>query len=379
MLKAIRSRLGLKLFVSYLVVIVVGVAVLATAAELAVPRSFDRHLASMGQMMGSMMPGSSDIDGDLFTSYRAAVTESLLIAATAAFAVAVVVSSLVSRRVVAPIRSMMAATSRIAEGYYHERLAIPGKLQADEMDELAQLAVSFNQMAAKLDQTEIMRRELIGDVAHELRTPLSTIKGTVEGLIDGVVQPSPEVYHQIYLEADRLQRLVTDLQELSRVESGLYRLDLKTINLEDLIDGVTARLQGQYDEKGVTLEKKLVGPVPQIVVDEDRMGQVLLNLVGNALQFTTAGGQVRIVGEGLADRAQIRVEDTGIGIPRENLPHVFTRFYRVEKSRARAGGGSGIGLTIAKHWVEAHGGSLRADSPGANRGSTVTIDLPLSL
>ncbi len=376
MLKAIRSHLGLKLFVSYLVVIVVGVAVLATTAELAIPRSFERHLAFMGQMMGDMMSGLSG--ADLFTSYRAAVTESLLVAGLAASAVAVVASIFVSRRVVAPIRNMMAATSRIAEGHYHERLAIPGTLQADEMDELAQLAVSFNRMAAKLDQTETMRLELIGDVAHELRTPLSTIKGSMEGLIDGVVQPSPEAYHQIYLEADRLQRLVTDLQELSRVESGSYRLDLKAISLEDLIDGVVARLRGQYDEKGVTLEKELVGPVPQIVVDEDRMGQVLLNLVGNALQFTPADGKVRVVGEGLADRAQIRVEDTGIGISSEYLSHVFTRFYRVEKSRARAGGGSGIGLTIAKHWVEAHGGSLRVDSPGTNRGSTFTIDLPLA-
>ncbi len=376
MLNAIRSHLGLKLFVSYLVVIVVGAAVLATAAELAIPRAFDRHMAPMGQMMGDMMSGTSGTD--LFVSYRAAFTESLLIAAIAAFAVAVVVSIFVSRRVVAPVRSMMAATSRIAEGHYRERLAIPGNLQADEMDELAQLAVSFNQMAATLDQTETLRRELIGDVAHELRTPLSTIKGSMEGLIDGVVQPSPEAYHQIYLEVDRLQRLVSDLQELSRVEAGAYHLELKTIGLGDLIDGAIARLQDQYDEKGVTLEKELPSPIPQVVVDEDRMGQVLLNLVGNALQFTPAGGQVRIVGEGLADRAQIRVEDTGIGIPREYLPRVFTRFYRVEKSRARAGGGSGIGLTIAKHWVEAHGGSLLADSPGANSGSTFTVDLPLS-
>ncbi len=375
MLKAIRSHLGLKLFVSYLVVIVVGAAVLATTAELAIPRSFDRHLATMGQLMGDMMSGASS--GDLFVSYRAAVTESLLIAAVAASAVAVVASIFVSRRVVAPIRSMMAATSRIAEGHYHERLAIAGNLQADEMDELAQLGVSFNQMAAKLDQTETLRRELIGDVAHELRTPLSTIKGSVEGLIDGVVQPSPEVYHQIYLEADRLQRLVTDLQELSRVEAGAYRLELATIGLGYLIDGVIARLQGQYDEKGVTLEMELVGPVPQVVVDEDRMGQVLLNLVGNALQFTPAGGTVRIVGESLADRAQIQVIDTGIGIPSEYLPNVFTRFYRVDKSRARSGGGSGIGLTISKYWVEAHGGSLLAESLGANRGSTFTVDLPL--
>ena len=375
MLKTIRRRLGAKLFVSYLVVIVVGVAVLSIAAELAIPRSFDRHMAMMGQMMGGM---SSGMGADLFSNFRAAVTESLFIAAAAALFVAVVASIFVSRRVVAPVRSMTAATSRIAEGLYQERVDIPGTQNIDEMDELGQLAVSFNQMAAKLEHTETMRRELIGDVAHELRTPLSTIKGSMEGLIDGVVAPTPETYHQIYLEADRLQRLVRDLQELSRVEAGAYQLELRTVSLKELIDSAVKRLRGQFDDKKVRLEAELLQPVPQVRVDVDRMGQVLLNLLGNALQFTPTGGSVRVVGERVGERAEIRVEDTGIGIAREKLPEIFTRFYRVEKSRARSGGGSGIGLTIAKHWVEAHDGSLRADSPGLDGGSTFTVQLPLA-
>jgi histidine kinase len=358
-----------------LAVIIVGVAVLAIAAELVIPRSFDRHMASMGQMMGGMGTNMGD---DLFSNFRAAVTEALLVAVLAAFTVAIVASIFISRRVVAPVRNMMAATSRIADGHYRERVLIPGASDIDDMDELAQLAVSFNQMASKLEQTETMRQELIGDVAHELRTPLSTIKGSMEGLIDGIVQPTPEVYHQISLEAERLQRLVADLQELSRVEAGAYHLELAPCSLEALIETAIARLQTQYDEKGVVLEKELVAPGLQVVVDENRIGQVLLNLFGNALQFTPSGGRVRVLSKADGEFAQIEIEDSGIGIASENLPHIFTRFYRVEKSRARAAGGSGIGLTIAKYWVEAHGGRLRANSPGIDGGSTFTIELPLA-
>jgi histidine kinase len=375
MLPSIRSRLGAKLFISYLAVIIVGVAVLAIAAELVIPRSFDRHMASMGRMMGGMGTNMGD---DLFSNFRAGVTEALVVAALASIAVAIVASIFISRRVVAPVRNMMAVTSRIADGHYRERVLIPGTSEIDEMDELAQLAVSFNQMASKLEQTETMRQELIGDVAHELRTPLSTIKGSMEGLIDGIVQPTPEIYHQISLEAERLQRLVADLQELSRVEAGAYHVDVEPYGLEVLIETAIARLQTQYDEKGVVLEKELVAPVPKVVVDENRMGQVLLNLIGNALQFTPSGGRVRVLGKADGEFAQIKIEDTGIGISSENLPHIFTRFYRVEKSRARAAGGSGIGLTIARYWVEAHGGRLRASSPGIDRGSTFTVELPLA-
>ncbi len=376
MYKAISGSLGAKLFISYLVVIVVGVAVLTIATELAVPRSFDRHMASMGQMMSSMGPNM--MGDDLFSNFRAAVTESLLIASVAAVLVAISASILISRRVAAPIHDMKAATSRIADGEYQERVPIHGPPDVEYMDELAQLAVSFNQMASKLERTEVMRSELIGDVAHELRTPLSTIKGSMEGLIDGVVQPTPEVYHQIFLEADRLQRLVFDLQELSRVEAGAYELQLNRAVLKQLIVSAVDRLQAQFDEKGVALEIHMTEPSPEVEVDEDRIGQVLLNLIGNALQYTPPGGRVRVFGEHRGDVAHIRIEDTGIGIPNESLAHVFTRFYRVEKSRARTAGGSGIGLTISKHWIEAHGGTIHADSAGSNRGSTFTIELPLA-
>ncbi len=378
MISILRRHFGWKLFLSYLIVIVAGVVVLAAAAELAIPRSFNRHMAAMQDMMGGMMSGGSgDVGADLFDNFRDAFTESLSLAALAATMVAVFASALISRRVVAPIQGMMTASRKVAEGDFGSRVEIPGSPRPEEMDELAQLAVSFNQMADRLDRTETMRRELIGDVAHELRTPLATIRGTVEGLLDGVVQADPDAYHQIYQETERLQRLVTDLQELSRVESGAYSLELRPVPVGRLVETVVDRLGRQFEEKGIVLETQLIADSLEVQVDEGRMGQVLLNLVGNALQYTPAGGTVRIAAVRSQDRLELQVQDTGTGIPKEHLPHVFTRFYRVDKSRSRAGGGTGIGLTIAKHLVEAQGGRLTAESPGPKQGSTFTVSLPL--
>jgi histidine kinase len=286
------------------------------------------------------------------------------------------VSLFVSRRIVTPVREMMLASRRIAEGHYSERVNVAGDPSRDELDELASLAVTFNQMAAKLEQIEATRRELIGNVAHELRTPLATIKGSMEGLIDGVLPAEAPTFQQIYREADRLQRLVSDLQELSRVESGAFDLNLKTLRVSDLVEATVARLGRQFDEKGVVLETDLPADLPRVRADEDRISQVLLNLAGNALQYTPAGGRVCVAARRRGNEVHLSVSDTGIGLAAEHLPYVFTRFYRVDKSRARVGGGSGIGLTIARHLVEAHGGHIWAESAGPGQGSTFTFSLP---
>lgn len=379
MISFIRRHLGAKIFLSYLIVILVGVIVLASAAELVIPSAFDRHLATMGQMMESMMGRSATrLETDLFSSFRAAVTEALTLAALAAFLAAVLVSLLVSRQVVAPVQAMTSASQRIAEGHYQERVQVAGNLEKGEQDELAQLAITFNQMAARLQQTEAMRRQLIGDVAHELRTPLTTIKGSMEGLIDGVLPATEETYQDIHREADRLQHLVSDLQELSRVEAGAYELKIKPVRTVDLIDEVVERLNRQFEEKRVALSSDVPAGLLKVNADEDRIGQVLLNLVGNALQYTPPGGKVTIRALRQGDEVHFSVSDTGIGIAAEHLPHLFTRFYRVDKSRSRAGGGSGIGLTIAKHLVEAHGGRIWAHSQGSGKGTTFTFTLPIA-
>lgn len=377
MLSYIRRHLGIKLFISYLAVILVGVIVLATTAEFVVPSAFDRHLAAMSAMMSPMMGDSTtNLELDLFNNFRAAVTEAMILAALASSVVAVLVSLLVSRQVVAPVREMMLASQRISEGHYNERVQVPGDVSKDELDELSQLALRFNRMAASLEQTEVIRRQLIADVTHELRTPLTAVKGSMEGLIDGVLPADEGTFQQIISEADRLQRLVNDLQELSRVEAGAYELNIHSTRVSDLLTAAEARLGRQFEEKGVILEIALPNDLPQVLADEDRIGQVLLNLVGNALQYTPPGGKVQVTATAQNSEVYIAVSDSGMGIPAEHLPHLFTRFYRVDKSRSRAGGGSGIGLTIAKYLVEAQGGNIWAQSEGAGRGSTFTFSLP---
>jgi histidine kinase len=224
-----------------------------------------------------------------------------------------------------------------------------------------------------------MRRQLIGDVAHELRTPLTAIMGSMEGLIDGVLAPETDTYIQIHHEAERMQRLVADLQELSRVEAGAFTLNRQLVSLSTIMDTLVSRIDRQYEEKGVQLETCLAPDLPVIWVDEDRFGQILINLVGNALQYTPSGGKVLLSAERQDKTILISVKDTGIGISPEDLDLVFTRFYRVEKSRSRSMGGSGIGLTIARHLVEAHGGRLWAESAGIGQGSIFYITIPTTM
>jgi histidine kinase len=378
MISRFRRHLGWKIFFSYLIVIVVGVIVLATTTEFVVPRSFDRHMAAMAStmmgMMGTDMMGM-DLNADLFSNFRAAVNEALAVAALAATLVAIVVSLFISRQVVTPVRDMVLASRRIAEGHYSERVHIAENIKPNDMDELDQLGVSFNRMASTLARVESMRRQLIGDVAHELRTPLTTIKGSMEGLIDGVLPSDEGTFQEIYREADRMERLVYDLQELSRVEAGDYELELKPLMVSYLIDVTVQRLGRQFEEKGVVLDSSIPGGLPRVYADENRINQVLLNLVGNALQYTPQGGRVEIAAKYSEGETYITVADTGIGISKEHLENIFTRFYRVDKSRSRAGGGSGIGLTISKHLVEAHGGRIWVESEGVDQGSTFTITL----
>jgi histidine kinase len=363
---------------SYLIVILVGVVTLVVAVEVSIPTAFNRHLLGMQQVIGSLH-GMEEMSDDLFTNFRAAVTEALLVSTTAALIGALIVSLFVSRRVVTPIRQMMEASQRIAAGRYQERVEAVGT------DELGQLAHSFNQMASTLEQTEAMRRDLIANVAHELRTPLASIKGYMEGMLDGVLPAEPGTYQQIYHEADRLQRLVNDLQELSRVEAGAFKLECRPLAAGDLIQQTAARLRPQFEEKNVNLILRVPGNLPLVQADEDRLNQVLLNLVGNALQYTPSGGTVTITAQISNLKPQIpqsellvSIHDTGLGIAAEHLPHLFNRFYRVDKSRSRAGGGSGIGLTIAKHLVEAHSGHIWAESAGEGKGSTFSFALPLA-
>jgi two-component system sensor histidine kinase BaeS len=388
MLRFIRTHLAWKVFLSYVVIVLVGVVVLATATSLSAPAAFDRHMAGMNAMMaGNNIPlapaprasvGNAQLsEMELFTNYQASVTEALSLAAVAALIAAVLASFLISRQVVGPVQRMMVISTRIAEGEYEERLKVSGNVHSNQLDELDQLALSFNQMADKLEKTETMRRQLIGDVTHELRTPLAAIKGYMEGLMDGVLPATPETYQQVHSEADRLQRLVNGLQELSRVEAGAYQLKLESVSPADLIETVVSHLNRQFEEKGIHLETKLDADLPNVSADKDRILQVLTNLVGNALQYTPAGGEVTITAAKVKSEIVISIIDTGIGISPDHLRLIFNRFYRTDKSRARVSGGSGIGLTIAQALIKAHRGRIWAESAGEGKGSTFHFTLPV--
>ena len=373
-MKYIRERLGAKLFLANLIVILIGVIILAITIQITIPAAFNRHMGMMTTTgMGMMGQGQGQGQGygrTLFENFRASMFESLGYAVTASVLAALLVSFFLSRRIVAPIRTLTDASQHIAEGQYAERVEVNGS------DEIAQLAVRFNQMATQLEQVESMRRQLIGDVTHELRTPLTSIKGYMEGLVDGVLPSTPETFDQIHREADRLSRLVDDLQELSRVEAKAYSLDIHPMTVSNLVQTTVKRLAPQARDKHIILHPNLPADLPPLQADEDRITQVLVNLVANAIQYTPVGGNVSITAARQADEIQISVKDTGVGIPPEHLANLFTRFYRVDKSRSRnAGGGSGIGLTIAKHLVEAHGGRIWAESKGEGQGSTFTFSL----
>jgi signal transduction histidine kinase len=371
-----RRHLGAKLFLSYLAIILIGVIVLVLASQFILPAAFNRHMAGMGMMMGGGQ-GSGPHNGmpAFYAEFRASFNEALLYAALAATIVAVLLSVYLSRSVIAPMSAMSVAAQRIADGRYEERVQVEGE------DELAQLATRFNQMAEKLNQVETMRRRLIGDVSHELRTPLTAIKGSMEGLIDGVLPATEETYQQIHAEADRINRLVDDLQELSRVEARSYELDLGPLEVSALLQTVTKRLAPQFEMKRISLELEVASDFPRVLADEDRAVQVLTNLVGNALQYTPENGRVKIAAQRMDQEVLISVRDTGMGITPEHLPHIFDRFYRADASRSRsrrAGGGSGIGLTIARALVEAHGGRIWAESTGEGQGSTFNFTLPIA-
>ena len=359
MINYLRHHLGAKLLLSYLAIIVVGVVILILASQFILPATFNRHMLGMGMMngmVGGQGVGGPDTMSNLYTDFRASFNEALMYAALAAIIAAVALSIYLSRSVIAPIHAMSLAT------------------QGE--DELAQLAARFNQMAEKLDQVESMRRRLIGDVSHELRTPLTAIMGSMEGLMDGVLPATHETFFQIHAEANRLNRLVDDLQELSRVEARADELDLRPLDVSLMVKTVTKRLSPQFEAKHMSLNLELDPELPRALADEDRAVQVLTNLTGNALQYTPENGKITISARQLGSEVQISVHDTGVGIPAEYLPQVFDRFYRVDKSRSRsAGGGSGIGLTIARALVDAHGGRIWVESLGEGKGSTFTFTL----
>ncbi len=364
--------LAVRLFISYCAIVAAGVATMLVVVDLVSPDVFAAHMG--GTMPGgvpAMVAHSQELDAALARTFQTAMSQVLLLAAVAALVTAIGASLLVSASVAAPIRRLATASRRLAAGNYAERMAPHGGIT-----ELTALSTSFNEMAANLETTERRRLELLGDVAHELRTPIAALEGYLEGLLDGVVESTPVTWARLHAEASRLRHLVDDLQELSRADARRIPLDPRPTDPGAIARMVAEAMAAQFEERRLAFVTDVPVGLPFIHVDPDRTVQVLTNLLTNALRYTPAPGEVGLAVRVEGDAVRFVVTDSGVGITPENMPRIFERFYRVDKSRSRALGGSGIGLTIARALVEAMGGRIRAESPGAGRGTTFTVMFP---
>jgi len=306
-------------------------------------------------------------------AYQSANAISLSLALLAALVVAMAVNVYIARRIGRSVATIADAASDVAGGHYDVRVSAPGL--GAEFDALAS---GFNQMAGRLGSVERTRRRLLADLGHEMRTPVATLEAYLEALEDGVATLDAGTAELLRSQTRRLARLSEDIGTVSRTEEGQVQLDLCPVRPESVISAAVDQVSEAYETKGVRLVTESADGLPELSLDPERMGQVLGNLLDNALRHTPAGGTVTIAAAAHRPTGGVAlsVTDTGEGIPAEHLPHVFERFYRVDTARDRTHGGSGIGLAIAKALVEAHGGQVAATSPGTGQGSTFRVVLP---
>jgi signal transduction histidine kinase len=301
----------------------------------------------------------------------AAVNRSLLLGASMAIVMALLLTLVLSRRISSPIGVLARAARRLGRGDLSQRVQFRGK------GEIRELAEAFNSMANDLEHAEQLRRNLVADVAHELRTPLSHIRGYLEAIRDRVVKPDAATLHSLDEEAALLSRLVDELQELSLAEAGELKLVFQEEDIDKLVKQTIAGWQPQVAAKEISLSLDVPDGLPQVNIDWRRITEVLNNLLENAVAHTRKGGNINVVAVTRDGQVEVRVSDTGEGIPVEDLPNIFERFYRVDRSRARATGGSGLGLTIAKRLVEAHGGTITVQSE-VGKGSSFSFTVPIA-
>jgi two-component system sensor histidine kinase BaeS len=360
----LRRSLTAKVLAGQLAVIIAGSVTLLLVALSAGPVLFHRHIEdALGFVPDTVLTHLDEAFGQ-------ALAISLAVAVTAATVTAAGVGWLVSTRIARPVRALAGAARRVSRGDYEARVQHPGE------DELGVLARAFNEMAGALASAEASRGRLLSDVAHELRTPLATIDAHLEGLADGVVAPEEQTWHILRAETARLRRLSEDIARVSRAEERQLDLRLEIVRPAQLLESAARAQRPAFDAKRVELTVDVEHHVPAVELDPDRAREVLALLLDNALRHTQPGGRVTLFARRAGSDAVLAVEDTGDGLEPSDLERVFERFYRVDPSRSRDRGGSGIGLTIARAIVEAHGGRLWAESPGRGHGSRFLLQLP---
>ena len=302
--------------------------------------------------------------------FLGAVNRSALLAGIVAASLALILGSVLFVQMIRPLRRLSAAAKGIAAGDLSQRVQVTSR------DEIGQVALTFNSMADTLQRYAAERRDIIGDIAHDLRTPLSIIQSNLEAMLDGVLPSSPEELTSLHQETLLLNRLITDLRTLSLAESGQLHLQKCSVEPGLLIQQVSDRMRLSAEEKNIALETDIASDLPQVQADPERLMQVMTNLVDNAIRYSPNGTRVILGAHPAVGCVELSVSDNGLGISPEDTPHVFERFWRGEKSRNRATGGSGLGLAIVKQLVEAHHGQVRVESQ-LGRGTRIDVQLPL--
>jgi signal transduction histidine kinase len=321
-------------------------------------------------LMGTLYIYPSETDPTSLTLVNA-MNRFLTFGGLLALLVAAVVTFFFSRLILKPVKALTVAARQLGQGDFSHRVQFKGK------GEMADMARTFNSMAENLERAEMLRRNMVSDVAHELRTPVSHIQGQLEAIGDGLIKPDVQTFDSIHEEALLLSRLIDDLQELTLAEAGKLSLFRQLEDVATLIRKEMAAVSTRAASSGITLTINLPEQLPPCDIDSQRIAEVLHNLLNNAITHTPEGGTITVAASPLQEYVEVSVIDTGEGIPAEHLPNVFERFYRADKSRTRSTGGSGLGLTIARRLVEAHGGKIGAESQ-VGKGSRFYFTIPVS-
>lgn len=288
-----------------------------------------------------------------------------------AIAIALILTLILSRRISAPIRILTTTARKLGKGDFSQRVPSKGK------GEIAELSLAFNSMADDIERNEKLRQNLVADTAHELRTPLTNLRGYLEAIKDDVIKPDATTINSLYEEASLLTRLVDDLQELALADASELKLAIQADDISSVIKRAVVSSQSQANDKGISLVIELPDKLPLCNIDSQRIAEVLHNLISNAITHTPQDGTITISAREVEHYVEVTVADTGEGIPAEELENIFERFYRVDRSRSRRTGGSGLGLTIAKRLVEAQGGKISVQSE-QGKGSRFTFTVPIA-
>jgi len=364
-------RLSVKLTILFIAIALAAVGVVGFWVNFAVHTEFSSYYQQlpMGPGPGGIV-GPGRMMGVLEQAFFNAFRNSLWLAALVAVLVAVILALVFSRFFTSPIKHLTTSAKSIAGGDLSKRVSLKSK------DEVGELSLAFNSMAEQLEKKELNRRQLLADIAHELRTPLSIVQGNLEAWLDGVIAPTPAHIATAYDEVILLSRLINDLRDLSLAEAGHLKLSQSANSVDKIVNNEISSIETRAQEKQVSIFYEPRPNLPSVFVDSDRIRQVLHNLLENALRYTPAGGTLKI-GADIAspEWVTISVSDSGSGISPEDLPNMFNHFYKADKSRQRGHGGSGLGLAIVKQLVEAHGGKVWVESV-VGKGSTFHFTLP---